>query len=165
MKKASNTIEKSAAKDDGTLSPRFSFSVSKIFVLLIAVCIYLAFYFTSRAQGEALAGVSRTVFVFENWGRALLVAAAVLNSLLVAHHRNVYSIFWSKAVEAKLDERERAVRNRVFLHAYRWMIVIVFIAITLSADLNAEVQTLTAWTLVILAVGLPSIIASFHKNA
>jgi hypothetical protein len=165
MKKASNTIEKSAVKDDATLSPRFSFSVSKIFVLLIAVSIYLAFYFTGRAQNVTLAADPHRFFMLENWGRAMLIIAAVLNSLLVAYYRGAYSIFWAKAVEAKLDERQRTVRNRVFLKAYRWMIVAALVALTLLSNSDDDIRTLTAWSLTILAVGLPSIIASFHKNA
>lgn len=165
MKNPDVTAINQTPMEDNSVSKKLSFAMPKLFVLLIAVCIYLAFYFTGRAQNVTLAADPHRFFMLENWGRAMLIIAAVLNSLLVAYYRGAYSIFWAKAVEAKLDERQRTVRNRVFLKAYRWMIVAALLAFTLLSNSDDDIRTLTAWSLAILAVGLPSIIASFHKNA
>lgn len=103
-------------------------------------------------------------FILEGWGNVCVVASFLLVIGLHLYYKNAYSIFFARAYESQLDERQKGVRNRIFLHSYRWFLLILFLSFNLLTESNPRVETITFYALAILAIGLPSILAPWYKN-
>ena len=156
-------------QSDSIDTPKWRSLALKVVSLLIPFGIYLSILLTSVAGTIQNTDDWDKKFLYENWGTALIIISLVLSLLLIAYFKGAYSIFWAKSTELKLDERQLAVRNRVFLRSYRWFILLFFLAgANTTAYMHAadpRVQTFTLNGLLLLAIALPSILASWNKNA
>jgi hypothetical protein len=142
------------------------FLFPKFLSLLLVGGLICAIYASNYAMGLPSHNRAIDKIYADTWAGVGLVTAGVASMLLAGYFKGKYSIFWAKALEVKLDERERSVRNRVFLRAYRWMIALMLFGLLgLLQSTNDKLRSVSGWVFFILAVSLPSIIASFHKNA
>ncbi len=146
--------------------PKLAFALPKIVSLCITAGLLFCLYANKMSIVAKESGNMPERFSWEGWGNAGIVFAAVLAVALVSYYRGMYSVFWSKAAEANLDERQKALRNRIFLRSYRWLILLLWLFLFgVLQDANQRVQIYTTWITMILVAVLPSILASFHKNA
>ncbi|QQS18408.1 hypothetical protein IPL68_07520 [Candidatus Saccharibacteria bacterium] len=137
------------------------FLIPKIVSLFIIAGLVVALTATQQASGMP-SGIDKIYTeTAANW--ALLVSGASA-LILGGYYGGKYSILWAKAVEIRLDEREKSVRNRVFLRAYRWMVALMFFGLLgLMQSTNGHMQTVSGWVFLVLAISLPSIIASWTR--
>jgi len=146
--------------------PKLAFALPKVVSLCIVASLIFSLYANKMAIAAKEAGNMSERFSWEGWGNAGIVFAAVLAVALVSYYRGMYSVFWSKAAEANLDERQKALRNRIFLRSYRWLIVLLWLFLFgILQDASQREQIYATWITMILVAALPSILASFHKNA
>lgn len=104
-------------------------------------------------------------FVYENIGVGLLFAAYAATLILMTRQKFVYWPFWSASDKKHADERERAVRNRVFEKSYRTNILLMLLGIWLAQIPAQRMHHELYQTAILCLLGLPSIIASWQKDA
>ncbi|MGB4759040.1 MAG: hypothetical protein WBP26_03200 [Candidatus Saccharimonadales bacterium] len=109
-------------------------------------------------------GESTMRYILEGWGNACVVMSFLLVIGLHLYYKSAYSIFFARAYESQLDERQKDVRNRLFLHSYRWFLLMLFLSYNHLMNSSPRVETITYYTLAVLAIGLPSILAPWYKN-
>lgn len=146
--------------------PRLAFALPKFASLILLASLALSILSNKLAFAAQEAHDMTSRFTWEGWGNVGVITAIILTIALVSYYNGMYSVFWSKAAEVHLDERQKALRNRIFLRSYRWMILLLWLFLFgILQDANQRVQIYATWVTMILMVALPSIIASFHKNA
>jgi len=104
-------------------------------------------------------------FVYENIGVALLFGAYAATLLLMNRQKFVYWPFWSASDKKHADEREKAVRNRVFEKSYRINILLVLVALWLVKIDSQRMHHELYQVAILCLLGLPSIIASWQKDS
>lgn len=143
----------------------FKFVFPKLASALILYAVFVAIDFRNTAEILKKTDMSASID-YAVYSNIAAISALVLAMFLVAYYRGAYSIFWAKAMEVSLDERQKALRSRLFLKAYRWMALIVFFG--LMSDLQSasqDVQITATYSLFVIWISLPSILASFYDKA
>lgn len=111
-------------------------------------------------------------FVLEGWSTVFIIAAAVCAWILRHLQRGIYWFFWLQTTKIEPDERQRAVRQRVFERAYGIMlagIVLIMLAMgDLLSNSNEVYEGLALrlmWIVIIVFISLPSILAAWQKDS
>jgi hypothetical protein len=147
----------------------FHYIFPKLLSVLVAVGLYQAIVLNVAVSGMETKGKPDMIVQaihMQSWGNIWQIVGLVSSALLISYFNGKYSLFWATNIESKLDEREKAVRNRVFLRAYRWFFVVLILGLggTLHNP-SQRVQSVAMYAMLLLLITLPSMIASFHKNA
>lgn len=163
-------MRKSKSETSVLENEKVAFAFPKIASLMIIAAVWTFIELLSRASTLQPHGQHEAILTQRYYQTAagwVMVGAFVLSSLLIAYFHGKYSIFWAKAVESKLDERERALRNRIFLRSYRWFLAIMFLfgGLGLFTSEITLVREKAYWVILLTGYVLPSVVASFHKNA
>lgn len=108
---------------------------------------------------------SRTQFVLENTGVGAIFVAGVAAAILINTQRFVYFPLWSKSDKARADERQTLVRQRVFEKAYRYFIGVLLLAGWTLDKSNQVIVSRTLWTVAILCLSIPSLLAAWQKDS
>ncbi|HSW74923.1 MAG TPA: hypothetical protein VLG16_03565 [Candidatus Saccharimonadales bacterium] len=139
----------------------------------------LSLVFAAIATGSIILSVASTVisthlsaatpdtlkFVFENIGVALLFVAFVCAVLLINGQRFIYWPFWNMSDRRNSDERQRAVRNRVYEKSYRVVVVLLIIAAWLNRAHSQRLRDELFQVVLLCLFGAPAIIAAWQKDS
>lgn len=104
-------------------------------------------------------------FVLENIGTGGIVTAYVCALVLIAYQGNVYWPLWNKKDRHNADERQRAVRQRIFEYSYRALIIIVLAAQFFIGFREPRMAKIAPWLLVLAVMALPSLVAAWQKDS
>lgn len=125
----------------------------------------LSLLFTSISIPISPWDVNHNKFVYENVGTAFIFIACVAAAILVNMQRFVYWPLWSKADRKAADEREKAVRLRVFEKSYSTMLALLVTFAILFSNGEHRIRQMLVVCLVLLLLSVPAIIASFQKDS
>lgn len=101
-----------------------------------------------------------TESILENTAVGLAIATLILGIFLKQAQKNVYSL-WGQREE--LDERQRAIRGRVFERAYYAIITGILLGLYFIDTSNG--RGFSVWLLISAIVNLPAMLAAFEKNS
>lgn len=111
-------------------------------------------------------------FTLRGWSTALIIAAAVFALFLRWLQRGVYWFSWLQITNTLPDERQKAVRQRVFERAYGVMLVCsVFFMLMLGeissypAVAGEDLMLRLVWIAIIVFISLPSILAAWERDS
>ncbi len=106
------------------------------------------------------AGTQR--YTFQNLSVAFIIVTFVFGIMLKQLQRNVYSLFGK---HASLDERQQAVRSKIYERSYVVIIVLVFFSGFFLDRQTTHAQGVATWLLISAIVNLPAMLAVFQKNS
>ncbi len=109
--------------------------------------------------------LSRTQFVLENTGVALLFLAYTCTLTLMNQQRFIYWPFWNRHDKQNSDERQMTVRNRVYEKAYVVNLLAIVAAALLVRVHSQRLHDELYQAGILCLLGLPTIIASWQKDS
>jgi hypothetical protein len=104
-------------------------------------------------------------FFLENVGVALLFVAFASVLLLLSGQHGTYFPFWSKDDKRNADERQKAVRNRVYEKSYRVIIVLLVVALGLHSIPSQRLHDELFQAMALCVFGVPAVIAAWQKDS
>jgi len=140
---------------------------------LVVLCIVLGYYFSAVAYTNPFYPYTDVSYVTQNWGLTFILLGAVCAYILKRLQGGIYWFFWLQLQKTNPDERQRAVRRRVFERAY--VIALIFILLVAPAAVQAiaryanpardDLLSRASWIATIFFVSLPSMLASLQKDS
>jgi len=139
--------------------------ISKVIGISAAMCIVLSLVSTYVSTRLSVLTAGTHKFVYENVGVGLLFAAYTGTLILMSRQNFIYWPFWNTKDKKHADEREKAVRYRVFENSYRLNILLVIVGLWLARISSQRMHHELYQTAILCFLGLPSIIASWQKDS
>jgi hypothetical protein len=138
---------------------------AKILAGVATACIVGSVFLTwlSTRFSPWSAGTPR--YFLENVGVALLFLAFSSVLLLFSGQQSAYFLLWSKDDKRQADERQKAVRNRVYEKSYRVVIALLLIVLWLYQIPSQRLQDELIQAMILCVFGVPAIIAAWQKDS
>jgi amino acid transporter len=143
------------------LPKRASKTLAGVATACIAGSVFLTWLSTKFSPWSA--GTPK--FILENIGVALLFLAFASVLLLFSGQQSAYFLFWSKDNRWHADERQKAVRNRVYEKSYRVVIALLVIVLWLYQIPSQRLQDELIQAMILCIFGVPAIIAAWQKDS
>ncbi len=140
---------------------------------LLIVCGLLGYELSLHAYTDPYRPWTPTNYTVQNWGLALIVGSAFFAYVLKRLQGGVYWLAWLQLQKTNPDERQQAVRRRVFERAYAVAVFFLFVAapsamVTLAqyaAPSRNDLILRSSWVIGIFFISLPSILAAWQKDS
>lgn len=150
-----------ARKTKKEKSHAFRWAVGNLVIFSALLTIFFSYTSTKQTLDE-----NTLLFVYQNLATAALGVTALFVVILFYSQNYRYWPLLNKVDKKVLDERELALRNRIYEESYGSLIIVSGILLYLFANIDSShSRTILAWLTILSFFSLPAVIASKQKNS